>query len=132
MAVGEELVASDHVSFCRRVLTQAGWPEARSVIVEGVRHARVAETLERLVAPSAFRLILVDASPETRELRLAAEGIEGAEARARLDRHSTERDVDGALRARSALRVDGTESADKAAASIEAAMRRWGWEPPPA
>lgn len=43
-AVGKELVGSDPEPFCRRVLAQAGWPETRSVIVEGVRHARVADT----------------------------------------------------------------------------------------
>lgn len=132
MAVGEDLVRSDPEEFCRRVLAQAGWPETRSVIVEGVRHALVAETLGRLVTPAIFRLVLVDTPPGVRETRLAAEGLEGAQARARLDSHSTEREVDGALRARSSLQVEGTCSADDAAATIEAAMGRWGWASPTA
>ena len=130
MSVGEELAGADPEWFCRRVLAQAGWPETRSLIVEGVRHAGVADTLERLVAPSTFRLVLVDTPSRVREARLAAEGIDGSQARARLDGHSTERDVDGALRARSDLEVEGTGSADEAAATIEAAMRRWGWASP--
>lgn len=127
MAVGESLVSNELESFCRRVLAQVGWAAGRSAVIEGIRHQAVARELERLVAPGVFRLVLVTAPAEVRERRLAAEGLSGTSARARLDAHSTEREVSSDLPRLASLIVDGTLDANRTSTVIVEAMYKWGW-----
>ncbi len=81
------------------------------------------------MAPSPFRLVLVATPPTVREARLTADGLVGADARARLDAHSTEREVDDRLPALAGLSVEGTGDPDAAADAVVTAMRVWGWRP---
>lgn len=92
-AIGEELEASDPVMFCRAVLDDAGWHPGESVVVEGVRHVRIWETLKNLAGSQPIFLVYLDASEELRRARLRERGAQEASYLAKAEAHSTERDA---------------------------------------
>lgn len=106
--IGEELVAKDAEGLCRAVLGQTTWLPGSPLVVDGVRHVSIAEILQRLVAPSEFRLIYVSASEPARGKRFVQRGERGGDLRT-LDTHSTEVDVHARLRDLADYRVNGDE-----------------------
>lgn len=127
MTVGERLVSEDLEPFCVRVLKQGNWTVGRSLLLEGVRHASVVQTVERLVEPVAFHLVLVSAPLDVRRNRLAKDGVIGQEITKALYEHSTEREASGALQSLAELVVDGTGEVDDAARAVIQMMHLWGW-----
>jgi cytidylate kinase len=113
-AVGEELEASDPAKFCRSVLDDADWHQGESVVVEGIRHVRILDVLKSLVAPQTIFLVYLDASEELRRARLEERGAQEAYHLARVETHSTERDVIAALPqlADLVLSTEGAEAGD--------------------
>ena len=63
-AVGAELEAKDSAMFCRAVLDDAGWNAGESLVVEGIRHVRILDTLKSLVAPQPVFLVYLEALEE--------------------------------------------------------------------
>lgn len=92
-AVGEELEAKDAAQFCRAVLDDAGWSAGKPVVVEGIRHVRILDTLTSLVAPQSVFLVYLQAPDELRRGRLQERGAQEAQYLERAETHSTERDV---------------------------------------
>lgn len=96
--LGAELIADHgHEGLCRAALSAAKWQGDRELIVDGIRHVQIFEAIKRITAPSMTLLVHLQLESDG-ELGVRAErrGIE-AEARARLEQHSTERDVIAAL-----------------------------------
>jgi cytidylate kinase len=92
-AIGAELEANDAAMFCRAVLDDAGWSAGDSVVVEGIRHVRILETLKNLVSPQPVFLVYLDAPEERRRARLQERSAQEVDALERAEAHSTERDV---------------------------------------
>src|SRR6266566_3301873 len=110
MSIGAELITQDCTRFCSEVLDAAHWTPDRSVILDGVRHVAVVETVQRLVAPSTFRLIVVEASRATRERRLRENAGNGPSLE-EVDSHSTAGEVER-LRVLADLVVDAEAPSD--------------------
>lgn len=113
-AVGAELEAKDAALFCRAVLDDAGWNAGESVVVEGIRHVRILDTLKSLVAPKPVFLVYLEAPEELRRNRLQERGVREAQYLERAESHSTERDVIAELPqlADLVLSTEGAEVAD--------------------
>jgi cytidylate kinase len=113
-AVGAELEAKDAAMFCRAVLDDASWNAGESVVVEGIRHVRVWDTLKSLVAPQAVFLVYLEAPEELRRMRLQERCAQEAQYLERAELHSTERDVIAELRqlANLVLSTEGAAVAD--------------------
>lgn len=113
-AVGEELEAKDAAQFCRAVLDDAGWNAGKPVVVEGIRHVRILDTLKSLVAPQPVFLVYLQAPDELRRARLQERGAQEAQYLERAETHSTERDVIAELPqlADLLLSTEGAEVAD--------------------
>jgi cytidylate kinase len=96
--------------FCVDVLeAQAGaFVPGQNLVVDGVRHERVADALASLVYPSAFALIVLRVDQRTRERRLELREGEGLQALHEADRHPTEFDVIRALRRQAGLTLVST------------------------
>lgn len=90
--IGEELVASDVTGFCSSVLRQAASDEIpvedNMIIIDGIRHLNVIQTLRFLLKPSRLWMVFIDTDEETRADRLKANS-EGSSL-TRLEMHSTE------------------------------------------
>ncbi len=107
--LGENLIEElGWEDFCRGVLAEAGWSAKQPIAVEGVRHTLALDTITRVVAPMAVRLVYLDVAPTIRELRLRSERPDDAADLARADAHPNERDVHVELRARADLVLDAT------------------------
>lgn len=106
LSVGAELVDHDCEGFCRKVLDAAGWVGRQSVVLDGVRHIKVVETIRHIIAPVGFYLIFVDAPAATRERRFREDSRVSSIPLSHIEAHSTSRDLD-ALRQMADLLVDG-------------------------
>lgn len=123
MRHGEHLVAHETEMLCRRVIAQANWRERGGVIIDGIRHVVVVETLRRILSPVSLFLILVDTSANEREQRFVDAGL-GPLTRAVMDAHSTEREIPDEIALLADQVVDGAVDAsvtvDAVVAAIEA------------
>lgn len=118
-AIGAELVATKPVEFCEAVLAQSSWTKSRCMIIDGIRHVQIVEILRRMVAPSGLRLVFVETPEDVRDERLARESVRNAEARHRIEQHSTEAQVDSILAQMADLVVDGTKPVDQLVTEIK-------------
>ena len=70
-SIGASLVDGNSERFCRSVLSQANWKPGQNLIVDGVRHAKIAYTLRQIVLPSDFSLVFITLNESVRRKRLA-------------------------------------------------------------
>jgi adenylate kinase family enzyme len=115
-AIGEMLVATRCQELCISVLTRALWVPGALVVLDGVRHVKVVQTLRGLVAPQKVRLVILEATRSERLARMDASNMTLEELQA-LDAHSTEWEVHNRLPALADLRVCG-KSLDKTIAAV--------------
>ncbi len=94
LTIGEELVTTDCEGFCEDVLEAAGWNGRRSVILDGVRHLIVVNTIKKIIEPLQFRLVFVSASEETRKNRFRKEFQSTPDLISAIDSHSAGRDAE--------------------------------------
>lgn len=112
-AVGESLVNGDVTQFCLSVLAQAGWLDGQPLIVDGIRHRQVLETMKQLVAPLPFLLVFVQTDEAVREERLRREEDIKQGWLQQIDAHSTEVQVQSVLSNLADLTVDGSKSIEE-------------------
>jgi hypothetical protein len=105
-AVGQELVEEDPERSSIGVLKQAGWPSATQVVVDGIRHSEVLETLRRLAQPAVLLFVCTDVSADVRGQRLRERGEQ--EDPQTLEMAPTERQVPDALCSKADVVVDGS------------------------
>src|SRR4051812_19856035 len=55
--LGEALVQQNVDAFCRDTLHEGGWRAGQPVVIDGLRHACVAEKLRTIVSPTPLYLI---------------------------------------------------------------------------
>lgn len=70
--LGAFLVAQDITGLCQKVLRQSGWGPGHPVIIDGIRHYSVLQTLRQLVSPLRLFLVYLEASDVDRRARLMA------------------------------------------------------------
>ncbi len=94
-AVGDELIATGWLPFCRAVLDFAGYVRG-PVVVDGVRHVEAVHVLARIVYPLPFRLVAVHANSEARAKRLQTRRVDATVAQ-RAEVHANESQVGAVL-----------------------------------
>jgi dephospho-CoA kinase len=117
-SLGEELEAADVNRFCRAVIDLAEWQSGSSLVIDGIRHVQVLESLRRLVEPTPLILVFVEADDSLRISRLAERG-EGEDGRlGSVESHSTEQDVIEGLPQLADIRLSADESTASAVATL--------------
>ncbi len=106
--LGQRWVSADALALCRAVLSQVQ-PGGSLLVIDGIRHARVATELRDLLAPRRLMLVYLAVREDVLLKRLSEAGMSTEHAKALL-RDPTEIEVDEALRADADLEVDGTVS----------------------
>jgi dephospho-CoA kinase len=91
--LGAALIAAGWDGFVQAVLRQARRAEDQGLVIDGIRHHMAISTLRTAVTPLNLCIVYLDASDGTRLERLTARGVADSAELARLDSHSTEREV---------------------------------------
>lgn len=87
--LGQHMVETDIIGFCRHVLQMATWQKTQGLIVDGIRHTDVASSLKNLVSPDDFKLVFLEIADKLRSNRLNTTSHEIAE----VDTHISEQQV---------------------------------------
>lgn len=122
--LGEQLKAElGDDAFVEAVLNRAG--DGSVVIVDGVRHVEISETIRRLVAPARFVLMFLEVDEETRAIRAEHSRPLDAHRLAALAQHSTERQVhDGSLRRVADVILDSSKAVEAVVADAVSFVER--------
>jgi transcriptional regulator with XRE-family HTH domain/dephospho-CoA kinase len=105
--LGEELIERGVDDFCKAVLANSGWNAGEPLVIDGIRHAEVIESLRRLVAPLEMRVVYLDVSDQKR-LENLREREEVVPAKLKLmETHPTEEQVKELLPDLADLRLSG-------------------------
>jgi adenylate kinase family enzyme len=111
--LGDELVSDDVRGFCEEVLKEEPWQEGRPLIVDGVRHVEVLDTLRDIVAPAEAYLIYIQVDRTIQRKRLAQDELRHEKPLEELEQHPTEVQVRSKLPDRAALILDGTQAPEE-------------------
>ena len=95
--------------FCREVLSYCGWQSGEPLIVEGVRHKEIMDSLRKLVAPLEARLIFLEVDESERQRRLEAREESSEQRTKAVEEHSTEKQVKDVLPAEADLNIGTRE-----------------------
>lgn len=78
--LGQEQVDADTQKFCNDVLRFANWKTGQSIVIDGVRHVEVLETLRKEVSPTPLKLVYLNPDEEIRQDRLTSrDGVSSIE-----------------------------------------------------
>lgn len=110
--IGAELESQDAVAFCRNVLKAGGWNPGESIVIDGIRHARVLNILREFVAPVPLFFVFLDAENQSRQQRLYQRDSIAAEFLAVAESHSTEHDVISVLPDLADLRLSNDQGSE--------------------
>lgn len=127
-SVGEALIDEGVTGFCRAVLLEAGWAPGQPLVIDGIRHVAVLDTLKALVEPCEVLLIYLSVEEKIQLARLRRKGIEGDRVQ-RVMQHTTEADVGERLRMRATYTVQSSGSASSVARRIVAWLERTAAQP---
>ena len=98
-AIGQELLEMlGPASFIDRVLEGSRWDRRGSLVVEGIRHRTVAETLPSRVQPIPFFLVYLEVPDPLRRSRAITRDALSPGVLSQLEQHPTEREVRYAVR----------------------------------
>jgi hypothetical protein len=123
MELGSDLVETDPALLCRRVLADAGWPATEIVLLDGVRHVSVVHTIRSIIAPAEFRLVMVDASPESRQKRFKHTNNADISIK-QIDAHAVSKDTD-ALSRIADYHADGDADDNSIVATLTSLIGGW-------
>jgi dephospho-CoA kinase len=116
--IGAALIKDNCEQFCWSVLDQADWNPGQPLIIDGLRHIEVVETLRRIISPFILRVIYIEVTDDVRESRLSEEGILDSEQLSQIELHSTEVQVETLLPKTADLIVDGSNTLDDLVSEI--------------
>ena len=111
--LGHSLIEENCRFFCHTVIVRSAWKPGMSLVIEGIRHAKVVAMLRSLVAPARFLLLFVDVPEDIICSRLGETGILDKTDLARLEKHSTEIEVKTVLRGTADMIVDGSKGIEE-------------------
>lgn len=106
--IGNTLIEGGVERFCRLVLSQVHLEPGESVVVDGIRHLEVFETLKHILSPNEGVLIYVSLDETKREKRLQKRDGTSKGALKSIDSHSTEIQPHSVLPNIADLIVDGS------------------------
>jgi len=111
--LGNQLVSDNVRAFCEEVLKEQPWQEGRPLIIDGVRHVEVLDTLRDMVAPAEEYLIYIQVDRTTQWKRLAQDELRHEKPLEELEQHPTEVQVRSKLPDRAALVLDVTQAPEE-------------------
>jgi hypothetical protein len=120
--VGGSLMEEGWEEFCSSVLSQVEWRIGQSLVVDGVRHVEVRQTLKRITAPSKVVLVFIQLGESERKARLDEAGTPSAHLEEWAS-HSTEVQVATTLPKIADLIVDGSRPLEDLAREVEQWVR---------
>ncbi len=133
--LGDELIQKDVGAFCEEVLAEWPWVADQPLIIDGVRHAEVLDSLSELLSPAEGYLIYIKIDRATQEFRLAQDDLLHKKTLIELERHPTEVQVRNVLPDRASLVLDGTRLAEDLVQEVinfldgeEGERRRHRWD----
>lgn len=124
LEIGSQLVEHECAEFCREVLIDGGWPQRPVVLLDGIRHLRVVETLRTLIAPAQFRLVMVVASERSRQRRFLDQ-VQSSLALEELDRHSVSSDATSLLQIADYVADGESSDPSKISKDLRAQIASW-------
>lgn len=104
--LGESLV-EDPDKFCRLLLKKYSWKPGQNLIIDGIRHSKILDSLRKLTDPSEVFLVFVSTDEKIIKKRFAEENPLRKDDLMSIEAHSTETEVKTILPAKSSLIVDG-------------------------
>jgi cytidylate kinase len=105
-------LAREPERFCREVLSHWGWQAGEPLIIEGVRHKEILNSLRQLVAPLEARLVFLSIDEQERFRRLEQREESSEQRTKAIEEHSTEKQVKDVLPAEADLNIDTSEEPD--------------------
>ena len=116
--LGAELVANERSSFCRRVVGQPSSDSEKPVVIDGLRHFEILEELRVVANPRNVVCVYVDAPLAIRLQRVNARDGLSADQLAKLQKHSTEVEVEQRLKSIADFCADNQSSPQQCVESI--------------
>ena len=117
--LGESLLSSNIKFFCHSVLAEANWKRKMPLIVEGVRHQEVLDTLKKIASPERVVLIYINTEDHIRFSRMLVSGQGVPD-----ERHSTEIQVQDTLLNKADVVINNNESVEKAVSEAIGWLKR--------
>jgi ribosome-binding protein aMBF1 (putative translation factor)/adenylate kinase family enzyme len=105
--LGASLIEGGVDDFCRAVLANCGWNAGEPLVIDGIRHAEVIESLRKLVAPLEMKVVYLDVGDDKRLENLRTREQAETEALKRVEEHPTEEQVKDRLPGLADLRLAG-------------------------
>jgi cytidylate kinase len=105
-------LAQDPDRFCDAVLTFSKWEAGEPLVVEGIRHQEILDSLRRKVAPLEVRLVYLELDETERLRRLTEREFSTKQRVEAVESHSTESQVKNVLFDAADFRVSTEDSAD--------------------
>jgi dephospho-CoA kinase len=106
--LGDKMVRDDVKAFCEAVLMQQPWRPGVPLVIDGVRHLEVLNTLGEILAPAAPYLIYIKVDRQTQAERLLHDELPHEKPLEELEKHPTEEQVRRILPDKASLVLDGT------------------------
>lgn len=104
--LGQRLVSRDPLEFTRGFLAKSAWKKGESVVIDGLRHNEVLQSLQGLTSPAEVLLIYLVADYQTRLTRFLARGRGSRAQFDEVEEHPVERQAT-VLEDRADLILDG-------------------------
>lgn len=114
--IGQRLVETDVVTFCRDVLQTVSFSPDEQIVIDGVRHVEALRAISSLSQRQPIKLIHLFASLDIRKARGAPDAVD-SELTA-IDAHEVESQTERELRDLADLVVDASANADESFARI--------------
>jgi cytidylate kinase len=114
--LGQELVQSDVVSFCREVLGTVNFLPGERLVIDGIRHREAFQAISDLSGGQSIKLIYLYAPVEIRDARNGNQG--GSLDLRNIDAHEVESQTNSQIRDMADLNVDASRNADEVFAQI--------------
>jgi dephospho-CoA kinase len=119
-ALGEQLVSSEPKALCCRVLAEAEPKGTQPIVIDGLRHRHIYDTLQKLLAPQPILIVYVDIRDDVRRGRLKFRDGLTDEQIQKLEEHSTEAEVFSEIRGIANIITDNSGSLEAAVSSVVA------------
>lgn len=114
--LGQKFIDEGWKPFCSKLLQSAHWVPGQNLVIDGIRHRQVVETIKDLTAPSDVAIVFVNTADRIRESRLLAR--QPSEDVGTVDRHPLERHVSAILPQYADYTIDGSIPPEECAARV--------------
>jgi cytidylate kinase len=121
--LGQELVQSDVVSFCREVLRTVSFSPGERLVIDGIRHREAFQAIFDLSGGQSIKLIYLYAPVEIRNARNGNQGG-GAFDLLNIDAHEVESQTNSQIRDMADLAVDASRDPNEIFAEIANWVRK--------